>query len=545
MDSSTSVERPRKRRAINACISCRSSKVRCDGKRPCERCDKNDTICQYHDVTGKDPNALRIEKLEAEVARLRMQLDNTDPQVPTNPQLESRQPNAGCDFHYLVPIFSESSDVITSVASRSAFLFDAIVSVGCRAEQGLNSPVFRQLQSGLCEHLTYLLITCEQPCLEAIQAITLMAAYSENGYMLIALALRFAIQLGLHKATDQLLTLHHNRDQLRTAERELYRLQRVWHGICNLELFFSLDGGHVPSVSPRTTPRKIRALLNHAECTAVDIRLLSQVELNLIRTDAYSDILRHSGSSLLEDEGLIRAKANDTITELSLWLNEWTDVVSREPAPHQRELALVNLHIQYDWALITLHLKAVSASGIENIAIMTDFQKEMIQRAKEASIRHFRHLLEASTSPTSPSESAPAYLNTFKWTIDYVWAKGAFSVLLVLRLSILLRDPVPHILALLRDAHRVLEELKKVTIGYIPYFQILQTSIEKCEAALVDYSAQQDISDLALAVSGPAESDFQGYAPNQFTFEWDFPGLNLKHMPLGWQDMFVDIDNLF
>lgn len=138
--------------------------------------------------------------------------------------------------HYLVPIFSESSDVIASVASRSAFLFDAIVSVGCRAEQGFNSPVFRQLQSGLREHLTSLLITCEQPSLEAVQAITLMAAYSENGYMLIALALRFATQLGLHKATDQLLALHHNRDLPGTEERELYRLQRVWHGICNLEL---------------------------------------------------------------------------------------------------------------------------------------------------------------------------------------------------------------------------------------------------------------------------------------------------------------------
>lgn len=228
-----------------------------------------------------------------------------------------------------------------------------------------------------------------------------------------------------------------------------------------------------------------------------------------------------------------------------MWLNEWTNIVSEKPIPNEPALALLNLHIQYDWALITLHLKAVSASGIENIAIMTNFQKEMVQKAKEASTRHLRHLLEASTSPSSQEGSVPAYLNTFKWTMDYVWAKAAFSVLLVLRLAILLRDPIAHILSLLRDAHQVLEELKKVTIGYIPYFQILQTSIEKCEAAISDYTTQQDVPDPTLAVSGPAESDFQGYAPNQFTFEWDFPGLNLKHMPLGWQDLFVDIDTLF
>lgn len=242
---------------------------------------------------------------------------------------------------------------------------------------------------------------------------------------------------------------------------------------------------------------------------------------------------------------MLRSKIYDTTTELSLWLNEWTNVISAQAVHSEGALALPNLNIQYEWALITLHLKAVSASGIENIAIMTDFQKEMVYKAKEASTRHLRHLLEVSSSPSSDSGSSPAYLHTFKWTMDYVWAKGAFSILLVLRLAILLRDPVADILSLLRDAHRVLEELKKVTIGYIPYFQILQTSIVKCEAAIADYSVQNDNSDAALAVSGPAESDFQGYAPNQFTFEWDFPGLNLKHMPLGWQDLFVDFDNLF
>ncbi|UPX21088.1 uncharacterized protein EKO05_0011292 [Ascochyta rabiei] len=581
MSLSTSGERLRKRRAINACISCRSSKVRCDGKQPCKRCDRNDARCQYHDAAGKDPNTLRIEKLELEVARLQNQLREQEARsaspletihsratrdlvqtgalADVHPQSGSNAFQKGfvtydkaCAYfrrffagsHYLVPIFSDSIDVITSVASRSAFLFDAIVSVGCRAEQGFDSVAFRQLQSGLSEHLTDMLVKTEQPCLEDVQAITLMAAYSENGYILVALALRFAIQLGLHKTVHRLLDSAEDQEHVSAEERELYRLQRVWHGICNLELFFSLDGGHTPSIKPRTTPRKIRFLLNHVECTPVDVRLLSQVELNLIRADAYRDVLEHSGPLLLESEDILRSKICDTNIEFSLWLKEWTNVISEKPVP-ECALALLNLHIQYDWALLTLHLKAVSVSGIDNLAIMTDFQKEMIHKAKEASTRHLHHLLEASVSPSSPCGSAPAYLNTFKWTMDYVWAKGAFSVLLVLKLAILLRDPITHIMSLLHDAHRVLEELKKVTIGHIPYFQILQTSIEKCEAAIADYSTQQATSDADLAISGPAESDFQGYAPNNFTFEWDFPGLHLKHMPLGWQDLFVDIENLF
>lgn len=69
--------RPRKRRAINACVSCRTSKVRCDGNRPCQRCERNSASCQYFDAV-KDENVLRIEKLEADVAALREQLGARD-----------------------------------------------------------------------------------------------------------------------------------------------------------------------------------------------------------------------------------------------------------------------------------------------------------------------------------------------------------------------------------------------------------------------------------------------------------------------------------
>ena len=71
--------RPRKRRAINACVNCRTSKVRCDGSRPCQRCDRNDAVCIYHDVV-KDENVLRIEKLEAEMIAMRQRLDHISSQ---------------------------------------------------------------------------------------------------------------------------------------------------------------------------------------------------------------------------------------------------------------------------------------------------------------------------------------------------------------------------------------------------------------------------------------------------------------------------------
>lgn len=64
-----------------------------------------------------------------------------------------------------------------------------------------------------------------------------MAAYSENGFVLIALALRFAIQLGLPRAIDELISRGHARTgAVDEEEKEVYRFTRIWHGICNLEL---------------------------------------------------------------------------------------------------------------------------------------------------------------------------------------------------------------------------------------------------------------------------------------------------------------------
>lgn len=291
----------------------------------------------------------------------------------------------------------------------------------------------------------------------------------------------------------------------------------------------------MPGMTPEISLRKIRSLINHPERSSVDLRLLSQVELNMIRAEAYGKLNSTcSGDLLTPDETRLRTVLDDTTIELSLWHTDWAHLVSTDPSPHQRAVAAQNLHIQHQWALMTLHLKAIVTTGIDNIAIMTEFQQDSVRKAKDAAAQHLQHVLE--TDPHS-DDNAPLYLGTFRWTLDYVWAKCAFSVLIVLRLAILLRDPIPTVVALLHDAHRLMEELKRVAIGHIAYFQILQTSIEKCDAALKEYVVQQ-------GAAGAAEDEFQGYVPNEFVFEWEFPGLRIRNMPLAWQEYFICIDGL-
>ncbi|KAF2194414.1 hypothetical protein K469DRAFT_650191 [Zopfia rhizophila CBS 207.26] len=612
-DPSLGTRRARKRRAVNACAACRTSKVKCDGSRPCQRCTRSNVHCQYHDGV-KDATALRLDRLEAEVLAVKASLDastgsNSFPPYPSiiplgrsnhstwNSLAPSMPPLAPkslfsshvskCNAaenglvtwqqasfwfqsffsgsHYLVPIFCEKTDTFQSVSVRSAFLFDTIISVGCRAEEGPSSSTYRRLQSRLREHFTSIVINPQfTPCIETIQALAVMASYSENGSVLIAVSLRLALELGLPKAVERLTArMPTSAEGVTDEEKESYRLTRVWYCICNLELFFSLDGGKAPGIDLSTSSRRIRALVHHPEKTSVDLRLLSQVELNIIRSNAYNQIVNQRGPSFLpENETILRSTVCDTSAELSLWLEEWSTIISAKTFHDETSLALLNLKIQFEWAIMTLHLKAVSDPGIENVVLMTDFQRDMVRVSKEAAIRHLQHLLQASSSPplrTTPPNRGPhseeqqtgqpsTYLSTFKWTTDYVWAKCAFSVLLVLKLTLLLRDPPSELNTLLRDSHNVLEELKKTTVGHVTYFRILQISIEKCEGALKEYMTQQPGTSANPSGTGTAsssaESDFQEYTPSEFVFEWKFPGLNLRYMPLGWQDLF-DFDSVF
>lgn len=299
----------------------------------------------------------------------------------------------------------------------------------------------------------------------------------------------------------------------------------------------------------------MRTLIYHPERTIVDLRLISQVELNVIRARAHARLASCWTTNDLDTEEEISSTLRDASVDLDLWLDEWTAIIRNNdhayPSQKDCSTAVLNLKIQHVWSLITLHLKAVSISGIENIAAMTDFQRDIVCAAKEAAIRHLDLLLAASSSPPTPRIPPPrdaerqvhersAYLASFKWTMDFVWVKCAFSILLVLRLAMLLRDPPERLTKLLRDSYEVLEEIKNVPSGHIAYFHILQVSVDKCDQALQEWLLQQSANGISQERS--AESEFEGYAPKEFLFEWNFPGLNIRHVPLGWQDLFVDFD---
>ena len=68
-------------------------------------------------------------------------------------------------------------------------------------------------------------------------------------------------------------------------------------------------------------------------------------------------------------------------------MTEWKELVGRycEDTAECNTLRM-NLSIQHTWALMALYLRALSASGIDNIALMTDQQRSLAMAAKVSAL---------------------------------------------------------------------------------------------------------------------------------------------------------------
>lgn len=75
--------------------------------------------------------------------------------------------------------------------------------------------------------------------------------------------------------------------------------------------------------------------------------------------------------------------------DLSLWNAEWRDIVTRHYADVvETDMMQLNLDIQHSWALMALNLRALTVSGNENVALMTEKQRGLAVAAKVRPRQH-------------------------------------------------------------------------------------------------------------------------------------------------------------
>ena len=394
---------------------------------------------------------------------------------------------------------------------------------------GQLSPTFRRLNNELKSRLCEITLRQVPNSLEVVQALLVMSCYSDKGWLLTSLATRLAVDIGLHQRLRTLLlspqhTLHSNSD---------VREARVWLGTVNLDHIFSLDSGKEPNWQPSdgVEGRRCRVLLDHPASQPLDARLFAQVELNLLRAHAHI----HISKDVLFDADLL-SYVRSLKLDANVWFEDWARIV--EPwSPREKSGFLTGGKIIQCWAEIMICCKLVQHVGIENIDAMSPSQREIVTQAFESAREHLRQLLNP------PRE----YLASFQFAMEFVHAKCAFSVLLLLKLSILLQDDLNSIVV---DAEELLNELSRVQTSPNVYFKIMELSIAKARSALREMASMATPDNHALSISGittagvsEADSgmDLQTFVPNEFVFEWDFPGLTLFSRPLDFQTLFTDL----
>ncbi|KOS48286.1 hypothetical protein ACN38_g687 [Penicillium nordicum] len=654
-----------KKRIPKACGACRQSKVKCDGERPCTRCQKLEKQCVFFEIP-KDPVSERIEGVESEVQYLRKQLDeirellqhsrpqptpkpqptqspthlgdqqhirregdggssgfhyphpqdppqgeftnipvtnsagyanshryqrSMPPSIPTlSPNDTSAQPLyasnhiidrppkrkrsgfeireepiadfidkglislecavsyfntffAGCDRY--IPIFDPQYDSFDSVRSRSSILLNAICTIGCMVETRSGGSMSDLLHAELKKWINVIIQNKDLNCLESVQAMLVVACYSTERSLILSFATRMALDLQLHEAFDELIQrlALQNEDmayalphQMLEEERNLMWNARTWFGLLVLEHIFRVDGGKPPGIRLKGNARRCRVLLSHPSSTVLDLRLFSQVELNILRANV-GDAL--GGNTSLDGQS-ITDYVHDMKIELDLWFDDWLRIIeSCVAAAEEKPSLLVALRVQKCWAEMMLNCKALRSMGVENVAAMSTTERTILLTAKASARRHLRLII------VDPD----FYLAKLKYAMDFVWAKCAFSFLLLLKLSRLIPERDEEHQELLEQGNRLANELSKAGAsgtqsgGGNIYLQILKVSIEKYGRALME--TQQPSSDGPTATSPfwelfDAQADLQWFVPEQFVSEWDFPGLNLFYFPTAWQDFFGD-----
>ena len=445
----------------------------------------------------------------------------------------------GCDR--FVPVFDPHFDTFDSVRGRSSMLFDTICTVGCRMSTGPSSQLYQLLNKDSKSRVCEALVGSATASLESIQALLIAASYSEKGWMLTSVATRMAMQLDLPAAYEDAVSFAAGlrspvsrgwTSNAEVADPEVtsvhFRKARTWLGLFVLEHIFSIDCGKPPGIEAQSNLRRCRVLVSHPSRTSLDLRLLSQVELNSLRAIAHTKLSVPSNIPDIELATFIQGMKID----LDIWLEDWLQIMltrTHADSP-ERPVMILNLRIQRDWAEIVMCCRALQSTGIDNIVAMSSEQHEMIRMAKDAAQRHLEKLLD----------KPDLYLATLRYSMDFVWAKCAFSVLLLLKLAILLPE-TSNLPRLLADARRLLGELENIHGPQNIYFRILNIGIEKAEKALNAYMAQRTPTS-----PGPqeAEIDFQTYVPKEFMFEWDFPSLTLSFVPIDLQELFSEFTNV-
>ncbi|KAJ6519653.1 hypothetical protein C8R45DRAFT_952252 [Mycena sanguinolenta] len=324
----------------------------------------------------------------------------------------------GCST--FLPVFDSNSDTFDALHDRSPFAVDCICMVAARVRDGGGKASDTYLQT-LEEVQTISRATLFSPVTrhEAVQAMILVAGWSDNGWLSGGHAVRMAMELSMHKAWPSLLKRMNANQVDLAADRELVIASRIWFCLYLFEHQLSYGTGRPAVLKDDESIKHCRLLLQHPLAIEDDMRLVSTVELMALRERVHNALSPFEGPVKDEHfEELRRADVN-----FRSWYATWDQAFSQkyeDAAFYRQSLQIQHLHAELFHNATALR----GINGPEDVQNMPPKQKDLALR----SIQIARQGLDMTVN-------SPAYREGMKYAVHYTHATATFAASFLLRLS--------------------------------------------------------------------------------------------------------------
>nr|GAT47837.1 predicted protein [Mycena chlorophos] len=324
----------------------------------------------------------------------------------------------GCST--FLPVFDCNSDTFDALHERSPFAVDCICMVAARVRDGGGRPSQIYLQT-LEEVQTISRATLFSPVSrhEAVQAMILVAGWSDNGWLSGGHAVRMAMELSMHKAWPALLKRMNSNQVDIVADRELVIASRIWFCLYLFEHQLSYGTGRPAVLKDDESIKHCRLLLQHPLAIEDDMRLVSTVELMALRERVHNALSPFDGPVKDEHfEELRRADVN-----FRSWYATWDQAFSQkyeDAAFYRQSLQIQHLHAELFHNATALR----GINGPEDVQSMPPQQKHLALR----SIQIARQGLDITVN-------SPAYREGMAFAVTYTHQAATFAASFLLRLS--------------------------------------------------------------------------------------------------------------
>lgn len=323
----------------------------------------------------------------------------------------------GCST--FLPVFDMAVDTYDALHARSPFCVNTICMVAARVRDGGESETYQKCRTEVEEISRHTLFSpvARQ---EAVQAMVLVSGWSSNGWLPGGHAVRMGLEIGMHKAWPRLFKrMRAGKISVSQEERQLVISARTWFVLFLFEHQISFGTGRPAILREDDSIAQCRMILQHPLSIQDDMRLVSMVELMVIREQIHDRLAPYEGP--VDDR--VYKVLHQAESDFRAWYEEWDHMFSQkyEDAAFYRQ----SLQIQRDFGELYHNATALrGVRGPEDVVRMPPEQKLVAQRAIKLARRGLDNCIRSVT-----------YREGLKYAVHFTHVSATFAASFLIRLA--------------------------------------------------------------------------------------------------------------